>query len=615
MTVARPWYEDFFAPEFWQVAQYEYTPERTAAEVEYLAAVLAEAAPGKRVLDLGCGTGRHAIGLAERGFRVVGLDVSMWALIRAAESARAAGIEARWLRCDLLRGIPPEAEEADAAICLQSFGLGADEQQLRFLREVRRALVPGGLLVLDHSSVLPIVRHYAAEDSFEVEGLKAQFYRSFRTVAGRSAGRIEVHRDDAEPVSLHDDVRLYQPAEVRGLLASAGFAIERVDADFTPGTEVTFESRYVQFLARTPSRAQVRTALAGHQNSDDPAEGVAKPLDERLDLRTSPDEAEFVRPALEQAMQAVFARPDIADLARDYPLADPFGGERCAQALAEHFGTYLTSQMVTVGAGATGLLHALAVRGQPGPVLALAAGHPDLPRWSALGGARVVSVDADHDALADQISSLRPSLVVLDRPSITGEFASVQSIERLAQQASDAGALVVVDEAYASYAGPAASCVPLVERYGNLVVLRSMSKGYCCGGLRVGFALAGAEVTARLREVALPLGASSTSMAVALGLLGQGDIFAALRERIAEVKPEVVASLSSIGLRITPGADCLPWVTAAADPAARAALDRAMLRAKESPGAGGPPILKLAVPLSPERLAAFRYRLSGLDPQ
>jgi histidinol-phosphate/aromatic aminotransferase/cobyric acid decarboxylase-like protein/ubiquinone/menaquinone biosynthesis C-methylase UbiE len=608
MTQPRPWYEDFFAPEFWQVAQYEYTPERTGREVDYLASVLDAYAPGKRVLDLGCGTGRHAIGLAARGYQVVGLDVSAWALDRAAEAADAAGVEARWLRCDLLGGIPAEADGADAAICLQAFGLGADEQQVRFLREVRRSLVPGGLFVLDHSSVLPIVRHYAPEAAFETEGLRARFHRSYRTVAGRSAGRIEVDRDGAAPASLRDDVRLYQPAGIRALLSVSGFAIERVDADFAPGSDVTIESRYVQFLARTPSRAQVRQALDGHR---DPV-GAAEDLVERLDLRTSSDEVEFVRPALEHAMRAVFGRPDIADLARDYPLTDPFGGARCAPALSDHFGAALTPEMVTVGAGATGLLHALAVLGQPGPVLASADGHPDLPRWSALGGARVVSVDAGHEALPAEMHELRPALVVLDRPSITGEFASVQFVGRLAQQAYEVGALVVVDEAYATYAGPAASCVPLIARHPNLVVVRSMSKGYCCGGLRVGFALAGLRATARLREVALPLGAGGTSLAVVLGLLGQGDVFAALRERIAAVKPEVVAGLTGLGLRITPGADCLPWVTGAADQAARAALDRVAVRAKESPGASGRPVLKLAVPLSPERLEAFRARMPAV---
>src|ERR1700722_19997737 len=94
-----PWYTDYFTADFWAYADAEYTPERTAAEVSYLAAVLADR---RRVLDLGCGTGRHAIGLARLGFEVTGLDVSDYALRRAAQAAAQAGVALGVRRADLL---------------------------------------------------------------------------------------------------------------------------------------------------------------------------------------------------------------------------------------------------------------------------------------------------------------------------------------------------------------------------------------------------------------------------------------------------------------------------------------------------------------------------------
>ncbi|MGH3995293.1 MAG: class I SAM-dependent methyltransferase, partial [Pseudonocardiaceae bacterium] len=72
------WYERYFGADYWVYATAEYTAERTAAEVSYLASVLRAEAPGRRVLDVGCGTGRHAVALAQRGFDVVGVDVSRW---------------------------------------------------------------------------------------------------------------------------------------------------------------------------------------------------------------------------------------------------------------------------------------------------------------------------------------------------------------------------------------------------------------------------------------------------------------------------------------------------------------------------------------------------------
>lgn len=605
-TTRRPWYEDYFGGEFWAVAEHEYTAERTGREAEYLASVLGLNAPGRRVLDLGCGTGRHAIALAARGFQVTGLDVSEWALARAAEAARAADVEARFVHCDLLRTRPLPAPMSDAAICVQSFGLGSDAEQLRLLREVRRRLVPGGLLILDHSSVLAIVRHYAPEATFRTDGLRADFHRSFRAVSGRSVGSVVVsrggdaeERDADEPAVLRDDVRLYQPAEVRDLLERAGFEVERVDADFTAGVQAGIETRYAQFLARNPGSGHARASIDAYR-----PELSASP-EGRLDLRWTPDEIEFVRPAVNLAFR-VAQQEDFADIAREYAVTDPYSGTRAAPVLSAHFGCDLTPDMVTAGAGITGLLQSLAVLAQPGPVLYQAGGHPDLPRRAELAGARVYVSEPRLDALLEEVASRRPALVLLDRPTIVGELADPAFVRALCEEAAAWAATVVVDEAYATYGGPSVSCVPLVARYENLVVLRSMSKGYCCGGLRIGFALAGTELTARLREAAPELSANSAGLAVALRLLGQGDVFGPLRSRIAAVKPLVAGALRDAGLHVDEGAGCLPWVTAPAGEVARKAISGRSLIVKDLPGLYGEGMLKIALPLSEERLRAFR---------
>ncbi|MFC1442618.1 aminotransferase class I/II-fold pyridoxal phosphate-dependent enzyme [Streptacidiphilus sp. N1-10] len=589
-----PWYREFFTEPFWAVAGHEYTAERTAAEVDYLAAVLDGSAPGRRVLDLGCGTGRHAVGLAGRGFRVTGVDVGAWALDRAAEAAAAAGVRVDWLRLDLLRELPWPVGEFDAVLCVQSFGWGTDAQQLRLLRRVRRVLAPDGVLLLDHSNLLAITADYRPRASFETEGLRAEFRRSLRVLTGRSAGQIEVRRDGLPTELLSDDVRLYQPAEVGDLLTRAGFTVERADAGFVVGQEVTAATRYVQFLARRtagPGGGAGAIALWSHSRAE-----------AGLDLRWTPDEAEFVDGPVRAAFQGMGP-----DQARAYHLTDPFAGEQSAPVLAEHFGMELTPDMVTAGAGATGLLQALAGLAAPGPVLHLAGGHPDLPRWAADLGAETVLTSPDR--LTADLDRCLPSMLVLDRPSLAGELADREAVAELAAVARARGTVLVVDEAYANYAGPEASCAPLVAEHGNLVVLRSISKAYCCGGLRVGFALAAPELTRWLREFAPPLAANSHGLAVALRLLSQGDVLGGLRARIAQVKPGVAAALRRVGLDPTEGDPRLPWVTAPADTEALAVVERLGIRVKLIDGR----LLKIAVPLSEARLAAFRALLPERD--
>ncbi|MFD5074800.1 aminotransferase class I/II-fold pyridoxal phosphate-dependent enzyme [Streptomyces sp. NPDC058371] len=606
--MTRPWYQDFFGEEFWAVAAHEYTAERTASEADYLSVVLDGSAPGRRVLDLGCGTGRHAIALAERGFHVTGVDVGEWALKQAAEEAAASGTHVEWLRLDLLRELPWPVGEFDAIICVQSFGWGSDAQQLRLLREARRTLVPGGLLVLDHSNVLTIAGHYVPEATFETDGLRADFRRNYRVTAGRSTGEIEVRRPGAEPVVIHDDVRMYQPAEVRELLARAGFTVERVDADFTLDRRAALTSRYVQFVARNPRRRPTAITTWERSAADEPATA--------LDLRWSPDEIDFVRSSVDRSFEATASASDAADVARTYHVTDPYAAEQAAPVLSAHFGLELSPDMVTAGTGATGLLHACAALALPGPVLHLEGGHPDLPRWAQRLGAetfvtRIEDLGADLDRHA-------PSVLVLDRPTITGDLYGRAQLDEIARAARERGTTVVLDEAYATYAGPAASCVPAVAEHPNLVVVRSLSKGYCCGGLRVGFAVAQPGPTARLREVAPPLAANSAGLAVALRLIAQGDVFAGLRARIAEVKPDVSATLRRAGLEVTEGATCLPWVTVPGEAGARAVIDEHGLRVKEIEGRAVDPhaegsgqrrgarLFKIAVPLSAERLTAFR---------
>jgi len=189
-----PWYEDYFTADYWSYADAEYSTERTSAEVSYLAQVLDQHAPGRRVLDLGCGVGRHSIGLARLGFELTGIDVSRYALDRAAGAADAAGVRVDWLQGDVLADRSWTDLAADAVICVQAFGWGSDTDQLRLLRSLRRLLPPDGLLVLDHSSMLGIARIYAAHARAEIGATSFTFDRHYDPVSARSAGQVLVER-------------------------------------------------------------------------------------------------------------------------------------------------------------------------------------------------------------------------------------------------------------------------------------------------------------------------------------------------------------------------------------------------------------------------------------
>jgi SAM-dependent methyltransferase len=125
--------------------RYSFT-KGTEQEVEFLIQLLG-LEPGQRVLDVGCGPGRHAVELARSGLQVTGVDISRRFLDIAAEHARAQGVGASFFQVDA-RQMPFDDEfDAVISICQGAFGLmGADDGLV--LRRMMESTRVGARVVL-----------------------------------------------------------------------------------------------------------------------------------------------------------------------------------------------------------------------------------------------------------------------------------------------------------------------------------------------------------------------------------------------------------------------------------------------------------------------------------
>ncbi len=208
------WYAEeagFFGKNFLEEYADWMRPPETAVQVEFV--VEHASNRGRRVLDVGCGNGRHLEPLAERGFSPVGLELNRGMLERG-----------RIVLADMRR-IPFLAVFDTAISLFSSFGYFSDEENGDVLREIAGSLVPGGRVILDVLNV-DFVRSQLGERTETVrfkDGSQRRHYRSFDPFRSRIHHRRSRERVDGTVQEWYSDVRLYAPAELAGFAEDAGF--------------------------------------------------------------------------------------------------------------------------------------------------------------------------------------------------------------------------------------------------------------------------------------------------------------------------------------------------------------------------------------------------------
>jgi SAM-dependent methyltransferase len=225
---------DFDHPAYFDI--YQDKEAEAATEGPGLAALLA-LPPGSRVLDLPCGWGRLSPALAERGYQVVGGDLSRLNLQRLQREFPGAAV-----RLDL-RSLPFPAACADGVLCAYtSWGYFAtDEENQRQLDEFARVLKPGGALLLDLAGREFFWRALAFVPNqwYGVEGKYRERVRESPDGRRMITDRIcDGHR-------FRHDIWIPTDAETRQALDRAGFDVEEAFGGVQGGPWVWDAERWI----------------------------------------------------------------------------------------------------------------------------------------------------------------------------------------------------------------------------------------------------------------------------------------------------------------------------------------------------------------------------------
>jgi len=179
-----------------------------------------------KIIDIGCGTGRHSIELSKRGYHVTGIDLSESMLSRAREKAKQENLEIDFQKHDARK--LPFQNEFDLAIMLCEGGFSlmeTDEMNFEILRNATKAIKDGGKFIFTtlnglfplHHSVEKFCARVSKEDNAEYKS------NTFDLMTFRDRYITELEDDLGNKKELQCDERYYVPSEITWLLKTLGY--------------------------------------------------------------------------------------------------------------------------------------------------------------------------------------------------------------------------------------------------------------------------------------------------------------------------------------------------------------------------------------------------------
>ncbi len=169
------------------------------------------------------------------------------------------------------------------------------------------------------------------------------------------------------------------------------------------------------------------------------------------------------------------------------------------------------------------------------------------PVLAKLQNCRAIEIPFDGEFnLPAKLASTDAGLTIVCNPNApSGSFVSAGELASLADELRG---VLLIDEAYVDFAE--ANCVSLVKNFDNVIILRSMSKGYSLAGLRFGYAVAAPALIAGLMKVKDSYNVDSVAVAAATAAIKDQKYFKENVEKVKKERKRLTERLRALGFEV-----------------------------------------------------------------
>lgn len=155
------------------------------------------------------------------------------------------------------------------------------------------------------------------------------------------------------------------------------------------------------------------------------------------------------------------------------------------------------------------------------------------------------NLELELDEYKDKIHREKPKMVVLENPNgFIGNSYSMQDVEQVIIEAYKQNSLIVIDEAYIDFTNE--SVINLVDKYENLIVVRTLSKAWGMAGMRVGYAVSNEQIISELLKVKPMHQLTAFSIMVAEVLLEHPKCIEKYIKEVTEVREYFIKELNAL---------------------------------------------------------------------